>query len=665
MNREYLDAFLAESTENVEKLEDGCLELERQGPEANLVAELFRAAHTLKGMSATMGFSRLAELTHRVEDVFGLWRDHPESFQPEQVDILFQAIDRMRVHLEAISTSGSEPDLKDDDVMASLQTAFQAREPLHPSQKNGLEEDRARYATEAERQGKVAYRLHIQLTSDCMMPAVRLAMVYQTLKDAADIAAAEPTEDAVWAGDVQTTEAYVVVYLERDEIERIQEKVLDITDVARCDAERWVASRGSASQQDSRGKFASQETRSQSMSTTPAESAARPGSNDSRPDRSIRVSVRRMDALLNTMSEMVIAKTRLDTIAAASNDPALREAVERLDRLTKDLQDEVMQLRMAPVESVFHRYPRMMRDLERKLNREFDFVMTGLETEMDRIVLEEMGEVIVHLLRNAVDHGLEPPEVREQQGKSRRGTIRLSAYASGGHIYIEVADDGAGIDRARVLQSAITKGVITPEAGASMSDEAVYELLFQSGFSTAKEVSDISGRGVGLDAVRDKVESLGGKIRIDTELGRGTTFVIELPLTLAILPALLVSVRGQTFAIPTANVDEVVRLREADVRYVQNESVYPSGDRIVPIIDVAEWLGLGVRRWVFPQTAVVCRNGEQKFVMVVDRVLDELEIVNKPLGRYLEGVRGFSGATILGDGKVSLILDVRSIGQSA
>ena len=664
MNREYLDAFLAESAENVEKLEDGCLELERQGPEANLVAELFRAAHTLKGMSATMGFSRLAELTHRVEDVFGLWRDHPESFQSEQVDILLQAIDRMRVHLEAISTSGSEPDLKDDDVMASLQTAFQARGPLHSSQKTDLEEDGARYATEAERQAKVAYRLHIQLSPDCMMPAVRLAMVYQTLKDAADIAAAAPTEDAVWAGDVQTTEAYVVIYLERDEIERIQEKVLDITDVARCDAERLVASSGSSSRQDSRGNLVSQETQSQSMSTTPAESAARPGNNDSRPDRSIRVSVRRMDALVNTMSEMVIAKTRLDTLAAASNDPALREAVERLDRLTKDLQDEVMQLRMAPVESVFHRYPRMMRDLERKLNREFDFVMTGLETEMDRIVLEEMGEAIVHLLRNAVDHGLESPEVREQRGKPRRGTVRLSAYASGGHIYIEVADDGAGIDRARVLQSAIAKGVITPEEGASMSDEAVYELLFRSGFSTAKEVSDISGRGVGLDAVRDKVESLGGKIRIDTELGRGTTFVIELPLTLAILPALLVSVRGQTFAIPTANVDEVVRLREADVRYVQNEPVYPSGDRIVPIVDVAEWLGLGVRQWMFPQTAVVCRNGKQKFVMVVDKVLDELEIVNKPLGRYLEGVRGFSGATILGDGKVSLILDVRSVGQS-
>uniref|UniRef100_UPI000AEFE1A0 Hpt domain-containing protein n=1 Tax=Alicyclobacillus sendaiensis TaxID=192387 RepID=UPI000AEFE1A0 len=332
MNREYLDAFLAESAENVEKLEDGCLELERQGPEPNLVAELFRAAHTLKGMSATMGFSRLADITHRVEDVFGLWRDHPESFQPEQVDILLQAIDRMRVYLEAISTSGSEPDLKDDDVMASLQTALQSRESLHLSQKNGLEEDRARYATEAERQGKVAYRLHIQLSPDCMMPAVRLAMVYQTLKDAADIAAAEPTEDAVWAGDVQTPEAHVVIYLEHDEIERIQEKVLDITDVARCDAERWVASSGSSSQRDSRGNFASHETQSPSMSTTSAESAARPGSNDSRPDRSIRVSVRRMDALLNTMSEMVIAKTRLVTIAAASNDPALREAVERLDR---------------------------------------------------------------------------------------------------------------------------------------------------------------------------------------------------------------------------------------------------------------------------------------------------------------------------------------------
>ncbi|WP_367307444.1 chemotaxis protein CheW [Alicyclobacillus acidocaldarius] len=664
MHEEYLEAFLAEAMENIERLEAFCLTLEREGPQPDLLDEMFRAAHTLKGMSATMGFSKLAALTHRVEDLLGALRDAHVRLEPRHVDALLSAVDRMRTRLQAIAASSKDPEEPDEDVLEALagvlsdsEDAFEVRDSSRVPFTNLSD-----WANRAAAEGKELYTVHLRLLPDCVMPGVRLAMAYQALKASATLMAAHPAEDQVMAGQIEATEAFAAIIVTPGEIERVRQAVLDITDVSSCDVSKVTESSSAPKTDAPRAERGDAPTEAQSSPNT---SGALPSAADLRRDATLRVPVRKVDALMNTLSDLVITKTRLATLVAASGDPALKEAVERLDRLVGDIQDGLMRLRMVPVETIFHRYPRMMRDLERRLGREFDFVMTGLDTEMDRVVLEEMGEVLVHLLRNAVDHGLEPPEARESQGKSRRGTIRLSAYTSSGHVFLEVSDDGRGIDRDRVLQTAIAKGWIAPEEGAAMPDESVYALLFRPGFSTAERVSDVSGRGVGLDAVREKVEALGGQIRLDSVLGAGTTFTIQLPLTLAILPALLVSVRGQVFAVPTANVDDVRRLTRDDIRHVQERPVFRDDEGIVPIVDLAERLELGSRRDSYPQTAVVCRDGKRRLALVVDHVLDELEIVNKPLGRFLEHVREFAGATVLGDGRVSLILDVRSIANPA
>ncbi|MDI9259085.1 chemotaxis protein CheA [Alicyclobacillus sendaiensis] len=668
MHEEYLEVFLAEAAEHVERLEAFCLALERGGSEPGLLDEMFRAAHTLKGMSATMGFSKLADLTHRVEDLLGALRDAHVRPEPQHVDALLAAVDRMRARLEAIAASSQDPAESDDDILQALAGALSGSEEVH--EVHGASQlpfaDLSDWTRRAAAEGKNLYVVQLRLAADVVMPGVRLAMAYQILQTSAAVVAASPPTDQVMAGQVEATEAFAAIVASSGEVEGIRQAILDITDVTYCEVSKVTETPLGAKPEAPRAKEDGTSAQSQMSPKSASATTALPSSApDVRPDATLRVPVRKVDALMNTLSDLVITKTRLATLGASSGDPALKEEIERLDRLVGEIQDALLGLRMVPVGTIFHRYPRMMRDLERRLGRAFDFVMTGLDTEMDRVVLEEMGEVLVHLLRNAADHGLEPPEVRESQGKSRRGTIRLAAYTAGGHVFLEVSDDGRGIDRDRVLQTAVAKGWISPEDTESMSDESVYALLFRPGFSTALRVSDVSGRGVGLDAVREKVEALGGQIRIESVLGAGTTFIIQLPLTLAILPALLVSVREQVFAVPTANVDDVRRLAQDEIRHVQDRPVVRDDEGIVPVVDLAERLALGSRRDRYPLTAVVCRDGKRRFALIVDQVLDEMEIVNKPLGRFLQHVREFSGATVLGDGRVSLILDVRSIANPA
>ncbi|MBF8377221.1 chemotaxis protein CheA [Alicyclobacillus mali] len=664
MQEAYLEAFLTESMENVERLEAFCLTLEREGAKPGLLDEMFRAAHTLKGMSATMGFDKLAALTHRAEDLLGALRDARVSLESRHVDALLSAVDRMRSRLRAVAASSKEPDEPDDDVLDMLMDALRAGEQAggHGEPDRVPFVNLSEWARQAAAEGKELYLVHLRLVEDCIMPGVRLAMAYQAMREAATWFGAHPDEAQVMAGQAEGPEAFAAVAVAPGEIERLRQAVLDITDMAACDVSKADLPSVTSSHDTATAK-----TRPALEAPQRAHGGSGPSEAmvDLRMDATLRVPIRKVDALMNTLSDLVITKTRIATLVQALGDAELKETVERLDRLVGEMQDGWLQLRMVPVETIFHRYPRMMRDLERRLQREFDFVMTGLETEMDRVVLEEMGEVIVHLLRNAADHGLEPPDERERLGKPKRGTIRLSAYTAGGHVYLEVSDDGRGIDRHRVLETAVAKGWVTLEEGAALPDESVYALLFRPGFSTAERVSDISGRGVGLDAVRDKVEALGGQIRLDSSPGAGSTFTIELPLTLAILSALLVSVRGQVFAIPTANVDEVRKITRDDVRHVQERPVLSDDEGIVPVVDLASRLALGPRSDSYPQTAILCREGKRRLAFIVDHVLDELEIVNKPLGRYLEDVREFAGATVLGDGRVSLILDVRAMANPA
>lgn len=660
---QYLDSFLAESEDNLATLDDLCLALERDGASDDTLAAMFRAAHTLKGMSATMGFMAMADLTHHMEDALGHIRNHPTEFQPSVVDTLLAAIDALTANLDQIRDRGSEDGIDHSAILQRLAAVVETQNSrsVEGSTEAGPPVAFRDRVAEILRSGREPLVIQIAFAPECTMKAVRLLMVERAVESFGECAAVYPDVQALEA-DADASTAYLamlVAHQDEDALLTAIREISEITTAVVVELESIVSASGEREMNQARQETAATVAVA-TANETPAHHAAAPSTGGKVRDQTLRVPVSRIDEFMNVLSELVIAKTRLELLAQRG-DHALREVTEQIARLTSSLQDGVMQMRMMPVESLFQRFPRMMRDLQKTLGREFEFVMTGLETEMDRTVMDEMGEALVHLLRNAADHGLEPPEVRERNGKPRKGTIRLSAYASGGHVYLEVADDGAGIDRDRVLNSAIGKGLVDERSAQNWTNAQVYDLLFASGFSTAEKVSDISGRGVGLDAVRGKVESLGGDIRVESVPGQGTTFVIELPLTLAILPAMLVQLDNYIYAIPTGSVEEVARLSAEDIDSIQEQPVYRYRDGVVPIVDLGDRFFDAPCRGDYPWNAVICKEGKRRLALIVDDIVDELEIVNKPLGRYLGQVEMFSGATILGDGRVALIIDVRQL----
>lgn len=666
---QYVGAFLAETEDNLSALSNLCLVLEEHGANDDTFAAMFRAAHTLKGMSATMGYSKMALLTHHMEDALSYVRSHTETFQPGVVDTLFQAIDALTNHLESIRDNACEADTRHDEIVAQL-----ARISDQPSAASliqptsiGLDDVTLNMLMNLDAEGHTVGVVELILDPSCVMKGVRMVMVMRSLEEFGDCMGSSPDSVTLENGDFEGAVELAIV-LHRGSFDQLVLALNDITEVASVQMVDWhsrihvqpTVLSSSAGEVDVAERPEIALAREESPMSPEESVAATVG--PARPrEQSLRVPVGRIDEFMNVVSELVIAKTRLDLLSRTHLDPSLRDVSEHIARLTESLQEGVMNMRMMPVESLFQRFPRMMRDLQKSLGREFDFQMTGLETEMDRTVMDEMGEALVHLLRNAADHGLEPPEVREQHGKPRRGNIRLSAYASGGHVYLEVADDGGGIHRDGVLTSAIQKGIVDPRKASEMTDSQVYDLLFASGFSTAQTISDISGRGVGLDAVRGKVASLGGDIRIETAVSIGTTFVIELPLTLTILPAMLVRVGTELFALPTGSIEEVARLSPEDVDFVHERPVLKYRDKVVPLLDLGQYFFERSCQENHPWNAVICREGKRYVALTVDDVIDELEVVNKPLGKYLEHAEVFSGATILGDGHVALIVDVHQM----
>ncbi|GEO24830.1 chemotaxis protein CheA [Alicyclobacillus acidoterrestris] len=667
---DYLDAFLAETDENLNVLSELCLVLEQQGADDDTFAAMFRAAHTLKGMSATMGFQKMADLTHHMEDALGYFRQHPERFDSAIVDVLFQAIDGLTEHVEAIRNGAGEEGIDHQVVLDALARAQNevAASAVAAAENASFAPEMIAMLESLQDEGKQVAVVRVELTADCVMRGVRMVMVMRALEPFGECLATTPDVPVLEEGAF-TGPAELAVVLHNGTFDDLRAAVADIAEVAQVDIVQLLdlktAAKASA---PNPAPSAAKPIEPTSSEQAPAAKAPAPaaGGKQAAPrhrEQTLRVPVSRIDEFMNVLSELVIARTRLELLARVSENPELREVSEQIARLSDSLQDGVMSMRMMPVESLFQRFPRMMRDLQKTLDREFDFEMTGLETEMDRTVMDEMGEALVHLLRNAADHGLESPADREQRGKPRKGVIRLAAYASGGHVYLEVRDDGRGIDRDKVLASAIKKGIVDPAKAPAMSDAQVYDLLFASGFSTAATVSDISGRGVGLDAVRGKVESLGGTIRIESVPGQGSTFLIELPLTLTILQAMLVRVGNELFALPTSGIEEVARIAPQDVEFVHEQPVVNFREGVVPMIDLGAYFFSSKTTTDDVWQTVICREGKRYVALVVDDVIDELEVVNKPLGKYLEGVKVFSGATILGDGHVALIVDLHQVFQ--
>lgn len=677
---QYLEIFIDEAKEHLQGLNTCLLELEKNPSDStDLVNEVFRAAHTLKGMAATMGFKKMNTLTHNMENVLSELRTGNLTIDPEMLDTLFKCLDALEQYTDSIVESGSEGDDDYPEIINTLigilngekseAPAASAAAPVVTSDvpaeadagpvrkhKNLVFTDFERHAVEkAADEGMNTYGITLYLAETCVLKSARAFIVFRTLEKLGSIIKSHPAVQDIEDEKFDFDFSVVVVSGEdaatfEKELGNIAEVATVLVDKVELEAAPPVAA------------APTEEVVPAAVDAKPKEEDKAAGAKSNKPvtNRTVRVDIERLDTLMNLVSELIIIKNGLETVE--NNNSNFSEQIEYLERITTNLHDAVMKVRMVPIERVFNRFPRLIRDLSRKLNKKMVLHMSGEETELDRTVIDEIGDPLVHLIRNSGDHGLETPEVRVANGKDTTGNVTLKAYQDGNNVVIEVGDDGAGIDVSKVKAKAINSGAITYEQGELMSDQEIIDLLFRPSFSTAEQISDVSGRGVGLDVVKTKIEALGGDIEVKTELGAGSTFIIRLPLTLAIIQALMVKLNDEKYAIPLNTIQNIEDVKISDIKFIQNEEVINLRGRVIPIIRLHDKLDL------VPEdeerdslTVVIVNKGDKQAGFVVDSLIGQQEIVIKTLGKYLTNIKMIAGATILGDGEVALILDVNTL----
>lgn len=643
--KDYLPIFLDESKENLVRLNKLLLELETAPDNKELLNEIFRIAHTIKGMSATMGFNNMATLTHSMENILDDLRKGKFKADRDIINLLFFSFDALEKGLELISTSGTDdsPSLK--EAIEKFSNREKIVEPKSMSKETSspkvtLDQYNMLVIKEAIQKGFNVYEIHVKLRENTVLKSVRAYMVFKVLEEKGEVVYSEPS-----ATDLENEKFdldFTVIFITKEKQETIKGLILQIAEIDKVDVTPVsIGEIGEVDKEESTSK--------------PQEAIAEKESikGISKMGQTIRIDVERLDELMNLVGELVIQRTRLAQIREFDN------TTDELARITNELQNLVMKVRMIPIEQVFNRFPRMVRDLSQESGKKVRLEIYGADTELDKTVVDAMGDPLMHLIRNAIDHGIESPEERIKSGKSEEGLVKLSAYHEGNNIYIEVEDDGAGINIDKVKKRAMERGLITEEAANRMSEEDIYNLLFIPGFSTSEKVTDISGRGVGMDVVKRRVEELNGSIKIESKVGRGTKVTIRLPLTLAIIQSLLVETSDEIFAIPLSNIEEIVKLEESEIKTVKNVEVLYSRGRVIPLYRLSEVLGLlGKNRCNF---AVIVRTAGKQIAIAVDDLIGEEEIVIKSIDKMVNSKRNFVGATILGNGKVALILDVNTL----
>lgn len=662
---EYLGLFLDESRENLQQLNASLLAMERDAADRDALTTVFRVAHSLKGMSATMGFTAMAGLTHRMEEVLTGLRDGGAPITAEATDALFACLDTLQGMVDRVAAADeSEVDTAPllrrlEEVADDGATGGRTRAPAASAAaavtaaRGGLSDYERMLVTEAAGQGLAVVAVRVELAPECVLHAARAYMVATALEAHGDIVRSEPSTEQIERDEVDGNLVFWVATAADPGI--LAAAADGVSEVASSDVEVVaVGDDGVACRapDDPPGTTAGDA----GAGAAPAGSAVRAGS------ATVRVGADRLDALMDLMGEMVIVRTRLDQLVAGDDPAGVRAAVEDLGRVTGDLQSLVMSVRMMPVETVFMRFPRMVRDLAHSLGKQVDLRIVGEDTELDRTVIDELGDPLVHMLRNAVDHGLEGPEERTAAGKDATGTVVLEARHAGSSVVIEVRDDGRGMDPDALRASAVRKGMMDGERAAALSDTEALELVMLPGFSTAATTTDISGRGVGMDAVRDRILSLGGSIEITSAPGEGTTFTVHLPLTLAIIGALLVRAGGETYAIQTEAIEEIVVVPAAEVRTAGGPPCMVLRDQVVPVVWLRDRLRVdGERTHDGDLEVVVVHTGAGRAGVVVDGLVGQQDIVIKQLPAYLGAVLGIAGATVLGNGSVALIVDVAAL----
>jgi two-component system chemotaxis sensor kinase CheA len=673
---QYMGMFLEESREHLQTLNRCLLELEAEPSNLSILDEIFRSAHTIKGMSATMGFTTIAELTHEMENILDMLRKAQIRADHLIVDVLFKCVDTLEQLVECI-TNNQESGADIRPLITKLQQLAQgpsatdsvvspptATLPDNP-ETLPLDETDSRLIYAAQSQGMHAYDLNVFLKEGCLLKSARAYMVMRTLEDLGDVIKSVPSVDELEKENFDFR--FQVVLISDRDPEKIREAVLSISEVENIDILSYkkivLEEEKPEPNKEIRPLAAATETKKGTVDHTPTTQQS--PEKKLRSGQSVRVDIERLDTLLNLVGELVINKTRLEQIGLTHRLNDLVETIELMDRITTDLQAVVMKVRMVPVGQVFNRFPRMVRDLSRDLKKEVNLIIQGEETELDRTVIDELGDPLVHLLRNAIDHGIENPADRQAKGKNPVGEIKLIARHEGNNVIILVEDDGKGINPEIIKNKAVQKGLITQSEADKLDTAEAIRLLFLPGFSTAETITDVSGRGVGMDAVKTKIEALGGMVDIETKVNEGSKFKIRLPLTLAIIQALLVKVYEEIYAIPLSSIDSTINITPADIKTIQNQEVILLRGQIIPIVRLAEKLNVprnndDEQGELF---VVIVHMGNQRAGIIVDTLIGQQEIVIKSLGKLLAGIKVIAGATILGNGQVALILDVGSLIQ--
>lgn len=696
---QYLEIFIDETKEHLQNLNEQLLILEREPDNTDTINEIFRAAHSLKGMAGTMGYKRMQRLTHDMENVFSEIRNGKIKVQATMVDVLFRGLDALENYLDVITNSGDEGEEDNEDIINDLNAFLGSSTPASKTEEKKVDTvsaskvvdetdsvfrnmkvaDFEQHAIEkAKEEGQNIFGLRVIVDENCILKAARAFLVFKALEEIGDVIKSIP--DVQDIEDEKFEHEFIVLLITKENAEAVKNAVLDISEIAKAIVEPFnldLTVEQNIEKSDgsnvTKATANTENTPPVNSATAPAQAVAPKAKGTEKKsgkpvvNRSVRVDIEKLDVLMNLVSELIIAKNGLVSLNAGGNEENknnsnFNEQIEYLERVTTNLHESVMKVRMMPIESVVNKFPRMIRDLCKKLNKKMELYMTGEETELDRTVIDEIGDPLMHLLRNSADHGLESNEDRVKAGKPEVGSIFLDAYQDGNNVVIEVRDDGAGIDLEKVKQKAIEKGTITEEQAESMTDNDLIALLFRPSFSTADKVTDVSGRGVGLDVVKSKIEGLGGDIECKTVKGEGSTFTIRLPLTLAIITALMVELGDEKYAIPLGSIQTIEDIPCTDVKYVQTHEVINLRGAVIPLIRLDSILDVEPREEK-PEslTVVIVAKGEKLAGLVVDNLIGQQEIVIKSIGKYINNNKIISGATILGDGEVALIIDANTL----
>ena len=714
---QYLEIFLDETNEHLQSLSDQLMILENEPENADTINEIFRAAHSLKGMAGTMGYKRMQALTHDMENVFSEIRNGKMKVTSNLVDVLFQTLDALEEYKNTIQETQDEGTNDNAALIKALQQCLDEgtgtgseeapaassdakEEASEAASANGdkkwkniaLQEHEINALKEAEEKKMNIYGCTVFIQESCILKAARAFLVFKAVEELGEIIISEPSTQDI--EDEKFDFDFSLYIVSEEGYDKVEAAIMSVSEIDRVIGEKVTAADAIASGEANEKAVEAKEESGASETAQPAKeetaapaapapaassapaaapaaqggnAPAKKGANKPVVNRTVRVDIEKLDVLMNLVSELIIAKNSLVSSAASGgqsgNNSNFNEQIEYLESVTTNLHESVMKVRMVPIESITTKFPRMIRDLSKKLNKKMELYMSGEDTELDRTVVDEIGDPLMHMLRNSADHGLESTEDRIAKGKNPTGSIFLDAYQDGNNVVIEVKDDGNGIDVEAVKRKAIERGTITAEQGENMSSKEIIDLLFLPSFSTAKVVSDVSGRGVGLDVVKSKIEALGGDVSVKTKLGEGSTFSIRLPLTLAIIQALMVIVGGETYAISLGSIDTIEDISENDVKYVEAKEVIHLRGNVIPIVRLHEVLGLEMPKESKDRMIVVIvKKGDQYAGLVVDELIGQQEIVIKSLGKYINCTsRMISGATILGDGEVALIIDANCL----